>query len=115
MRGWGQCLSRVTRLGKFSPTLKNFWQKIGVFLKYRCYDQHFSKFSFVLSQKRQFFSGKIAENCDHNIDLWSPWLEGKLMTSKCAKRRFQRVAGEIQQNVIKQTPLKIKFQIGFIL
>jgi hypothetical protein len=71
-----------------------------------------------LSQKCQFFCqklGKIAENCDHNIDLWSPWLEGKLMTSKCSKWRFQRVAGKIQQNVIKQTPPKIKFQIGFIL
>jgi hypothetical protein len=33
-----------------------FGEKIGVFLKYQCYDQLFSKFSFVLSQKRQFFS-----------------------------------------------------------
>jgi hypothetical protein len=33
----------------------NFREKIGVFLKYQCYDQLFSKFSFVLSQKRQFF------------------------------------------------------------
>jgi hypothetical protein len=32
-----------------------FGEKIGVFLKYQCYDQLFSKFSFVLSQKRQFF------------------------------------------------------------
>jgi hypothetical protein len=29
--------------------------QIGVFLKNRCYDQLVSKFSFVLSQKRQFF------------------------------------------------------------
>jgi hypothetical protein len=30
-------------------------KKIDVFLKYQCYDQLFSKFSFVLSQKCQFF------------------------------------------------------------
>jgi hypothetical protein len=30
-------------------------KKIGVFLKNQCYDQFFSKFSFVLSQKRQYF------------------------------------------------------------
>jgi hypothetical protein len=59
MRGWGQWMSRVTRLGKFSA------KKIGFFLKNQCYDQLFSKFSFVFSQKRQFFCqklGKIAEN-----------------------------------------------------
>jgi hypothetical protein len=33
-----------------------FSAKIGVFLKYQCYDKLFSKFSFVLSQKRQFFA-----------------------------------------------------------
>jgi hypothetical protein len=32
-----------------------FGDKIGVFLKYQCYDQLFSKFSFVSSQKRQSF------------------------------------------------------------
>jgi hypothetical protein len=32
-----------------------FGEKIGIFLKYQCSDQLFSKFSFVLSQKRQFF------------------------------------------------------------
>jgi hypothetical protein len=32
-----------------------FGEKIGVFLKYQCYDQFFSKFGFVLSKKRQFF------------------------------------------------------------
>jgi hypothetical protein len=32
-----------------------FGEKIGVFHKYQCYDQLFSKFSFVLSQKRRFF------------------------------------------------------------
>jgi hypothetical protein len=30
-------------------------EKIGVFLKYQCYDQIILKFGFVLSKKRQFF------------------------------------------------------------
>jgi hypothetical protein len=63
MRGWGQWLSRVTRLGKFSPTF--FGEKIGVFLNYQYYDQLFSKFSFVSSQKRQFF----AENWENRRKL----------------------------------------------
>jgi hypothetical protein len=45
-----------------------FGEKISVFLKYQCYDQLFSKFSFVLSQKRQFFAiflPKIFKN--HNV------------------------------------------------
>jgi hypothetical protein len=33
-----------------------FGEKIGVFLKKQCYDQIFALFSFVLSQKRDFFS-----------------------------------------------------------
>jgi hypothetical protein len=33
-----------------------FGEKIGVFLEYQCYDQLFSKFSFVLSQKTPIFS-----------------------------------------------------------
>jgi hypothetical protein len=44
----------------------NFFQfsaeKIGVFLKYQCYDQLFFKFSFVLSQKRQVFAQFFGEN-----------------------------------------------------
>jgi hypothetical protein len=60
MRGWGQWLSRVT--GKFSPTPKNFWQKNCRFLKYQCYDQLFSKYSFVFGQKRHFLP-KIGKNC----------------------------------------------------
>jgi hypothetical protein len=37
---------------RFSPI---FGEKIGVFIKYQCFDQLISKFGFVLSQKRQFF------------------------------------------------------------
>jgi hypothetical protein len=41
---------------------EKFPSKICRFLKYQCYDQLFSKFSFVLSQKRHFFP-KIGKNC----------------------------------------------------
>jgi hypothetical protein len=46
----------ITVFGDFSQFSA---KKIGVFLKYQCYDQLFSKFSFVLNQKRQFFFAKI--------------------------------------------------------
>jgi hypothetical protein len=39
-----------------------FSAKIGVFLKYQCYDQLFSEFIFVLSQKRQFFAKFFGKN-----------------------------------------------------
>jgi hypothetical protein len=39
-----------------------FSEKICVFLKYQCYAQFFSKFGFVLSQKRQFFAKFFGEN-----------------------------------------------------
>jgi hypothetical protein len=39
-----------------------FSAKNGVFLKYQYYDQLFSKFSFVLSQKHHFFADKFGEN-----------------------------------------------------
>jgi hypothetical protein len=44
---------------RFSPI---FGEKIGDFLKYQCYDQLFSKFSFVSSQKRQIFRNFFGEN-----------------------------------------------------
>jgi hypothetical protein len=47
---WGGCYDH--NFLRFFPISG---EKIGVFLKYQCYDQLFSKFSFVLSQKRQFF------------------------------------------------------------
>jgi hypothetical protein len=40
---------------QFSVFLTIFGEKIGGFLKNKCYDQNFAKFSFILSQKRQFF------------------------------------------------------------
>jgi hypothetical protein len=39
-----------------------FGEKNGVFLKNQCYDQNFAKFSFVSSQKRQFFAEFFGEN-----------------------------------------------------
>jgi hypothetical protein len=39
-----------------------FLAKKLAFFKYQCYDQLFSKFSFVLSQKRQFFAKFFGEN-----------------------------------------------------
>jgi hypothetical protein len=49
-------------------------KKIGVFLKYQCYDQLFSKFSFVLRQKRQFFLKNFRRKYlkNHNIGPYSP-------------------------------------------
>jgi hypothetical protein len=49
----------VTIFGDFtqlSAIFPNFQRKNGVCLKSQCYDQFVSKFSFVLSQKRQFFA-----------------------------------------------------------
>jgi hypothetical protein len=53
---------------QFSAIFDNFRQKNGVFLKNQCYDQNFAKFSFILSQKRQFFSlgSKIKNFLDKN-------------------------------------------------
>jgi hypothetical protein len=44
---------------RFFPILG---EQNGLFLKYQCYDQFFSKFSFVLSQQRQFFRYFFGEN-----------------------------------------------------
>jgi hypothetical protein len=54
----------ITIFGDFSQFSA---KKIGVFLKYQCYDQLFSKFSFVLSQKtpiflQNFFAKFFGEN-----------------------------------------------------
>jgi hypothetical protein len=46
----------------FLRFLTIFGEKIGVFIKNQCYDELFSKFSFVLSQKRQFFAEFFSEN-----------------------------------------------------
>jgi hypothetical protein len=54
-----------------------FGEKIGVFLKYQCYDKLFSKFSFVLSQKTPIFRRKYFKN--HNI---GPWL--------CSRKYLER-------------------------
>jgi hypothetical protein len=49
-------------------------EKIGVFITNQCYDQNFAYFSFVLSQKRQFFADFFGDffgefySKNHNID-----------------------------------------------
>jgi hypothetical protein len=52
---WGRCYDH--NFLRFFPI---FGEKIGVFLKYQCYDQIILK--FVLSQKRQFFAKFFGEN-----------------------------------------------------
>jgi hypothetical protein len=63
-------------LSQFSAIFPNFrrffpifGEKIGIFLKYQCYDELFSKSSFVLSQKRQFFRKNVWRKYlkNHNI------------------------------------------------
>jgi hypothetical protein len=58
MRGSGVDVM-ITIFCDFPPI---FGEKIGVYLKYQCYDQLFSKISFVWSQKRQFFEIFFGEN-----------------------------------------------------
>jgi hypothetical protein len=58
-----------------------FGEKIGVFLKNKCYDQNFALFSFVLSQKHQFLPilwRKYFKN--RNI---GPWLGTALHARAC--------------------------------
>jgi hypothetical protein len=52
--GWirGRCYHNFGIFSQFSA-------KNCVFLKYQCYDQPFSKVSFVCSQKRQFFRKNV--------------------------------------------------------
>jgi hypothetical protein len=44
-----------------------FGEKMGVFLKNQCYDQKYSKFSFVLSKKPSFFAEIFGENIEKII------------------------------------------------
>jgi hypothetical protein len=56
----------------FLRFLPIFCEKIGVFLKNRCYDQNFAYFSFVLSQKRQFFRLIFRRKYFKNLNI-GPW------------------------------------------
>jgi hypothetical protein len=53
----------------FLQFLTIFGKQIGVFLKTQCYDQNFAWFTFVLSQKRQFFAEFFGENIFKIITL----------------------------------------------
>jgi hypothetical protein len=65
---WGRCYDH-----NFLRFLPIFGEKNGIFLKYQCYDQLFSKFSFVSSQKRHFFRKIVWRKYlkNHNIGPWT--------------------------------------------
>jgi hypothetical protein len=44
-------------------------KKIGVFPKYHCYDPIFKKITFVVSQKRQFFSQNFSAKISKNRNI----------------------------------------------
>jgi hypothetical protein len=54
---FGQLLENYRSRGRcYDHNFLRFSAKNGVFLKNQCYDQILSQFSFVSSQKRQFFA-----------------------------------------------------------
>jgi hypothetical protein len=53
----GQCYDQ-----NFLRFLTIFGENIGVFVKNHCYDQNFALFSFISSQKRQFFAEFFGKN-----------------------------------------------------
>jgi hypothetical protein len=57
---------------QFSAIFPNFRRKNGVFIKYQCYDQFLTKFSFVFSEKRQYFRKIFRRKYfkNHNIGPW---------------------------------------------
>jgi hypothetical protein len=57
----------------FLRFLTIFCETIGVFLKNQCYDQYFSKFSFVLSQKRKYFRLFFLAKIFLNHKSLGPW------------------------------------------
>jgi hypothetical protein len=65
-----------------------FGEKIGVFLKNLCYDQLFSKFSFVLSQKRRFFRKMFRRKYlkNHNIGPRPETVPPSVVSSSLAMR-----------------------------
>jgi hypothetical protein len=67
-----------------------FGRKKVVFLKHQCYDQLFSKFSFVLSQKRQFFAKFFGENILKIITL-VPDEFAKKITANVAQTIFVKI------------------------
>jgi hypothetical protein len=72
----------------------NIRRKIGVFLKNQCYDQNFAYFSFVFSQKRQFFRRifrrKFFKKSLHRSQ--EPILRSRVTTPALKKFTTQRVA-----------------------
>jgi hypothetical protein len=84
----------------------------GVFLKNQCSDQIFAYFSFILSQKRQFFRWIFRRKYlnNHNIGPWlawrkkmAPWwyIERRYIEQTFAERRYIE-NWYIEQRYIKQ-------------
>jgi hypothetical protein len=69
-----------------------FGEKIGVLLKYQCYDQLFSKNFFVLSQKRHFFAKIFGENISKIITSVPDQIWGQCYDLYF--RRFSPIFGE---------------------
>jgi hypothetical protein len=72
-----------------------FGEKIGVFLKNQCYDQNFAQFTFVLSQKRQFFSLNFSAKIffkNHNIGPRWVW-------EKVAQNIAKLISSKLQHNL----------------
>jgi hypothetical protein len=57
VKTWGRCFDH-----NFLQFSTIFSEKFGAFLKNQCCDQQIALFSFVLSQKRQFFAEFFGEN-----------------------------------------------------
>jgi hypothetical protein len=69
-----------------------FGEKIGVFLINKCYDQNIAYFSFVLSQKRQFFAEFFGKNIfkiitsvpgGSELHIWAIFHENLMFTNLC--------------------------------
>jgi hypothetical protein len=91
-RGWpitffsSDCDQQGSMLwSQVSAVFQIFGEKIGVFLKYQCHDQFYSKFSFVLSKKRHFLAKKIGKN---TVVGWINWHGPKL--EACSKKKCKK-------------------------
>jgi hypothetical protein len=72
-----------------------FGEKIGVFLKNQCYDQNFAYFSFVLSQKCQFF----------RQIFWRKYLKNHNIGPRIANLFSQRIIAHLKAWAPKFKPL----------
>jgi hypothetical protein len=89
---------------QFSAIFANFRWKNWRFLKNQCFDQIFKYFSFVLSQKRQFFSRFFCENI---FKIISSVPGGSKPSGKPLKRQWMKfvevdgIVNDVRQNSIE--------------